>query len=142
MKPIFFLILFASLTTGQEPRTSKPIAVQDGSESAAPIKLTTKELMSRITHCVTTVLPGQVDAKGQVAFEVLIDRLGHVETTKALTGHPITRSSAKKAVERWQFKPMTVNGISRPMSGILVVRISWDHEEAKAQCREALANAN
>ena len=51
-----------------------------------------------------------VRAEGPVVVEVLVDEQGNVIYAKALSGHPLLRSSAENAARAAKFPPETRNG--------------------------------
>ena len=52
----------------------------------------------------------QIEAKGNVLIDVVIDSNGHVFCTKALLGHPILTKPIQDALRHWTFAPAEVNG--------------------------------
>lgn len=48
--------------------------------------------------------------QGDVIIHVLIDKKGHVDKVKALTGHPLLINAALAAARQWQYEPFYQDG--------------------------------
>lgn len=55
--------------------------------------------MARIAHI-----------QGDVIFDVLIDKQGHISNIRAVQGHPILIQSGMDAVKQWAYQPFLLNG--------------------------------
>jgi TonB family protein len=68
---------------------------------------------SKILHKVMPQYsPEAADAHvhGTVKINVMIDKDGHVERIKLLSGHPLLAPAAMQAVRQWTFEPTQVDG--------------------------------
>lgn len=97
-------------------------------------RLSAREMIDHVLTCKTPRLPGNVDAKGTVVIEVLVDATGGVACLRAISGHPIIREAALEAARSWKFKPRILDGTSAPYSGLIAVYVSWDVEEMEKHC--------
>lgn len=61
-----------------------------------------------------------VRASGTVNVQVLIDENGNVISAKAVSGHPLLRSSAEKAARRARFRSTLLSGQPVKVTGVLV----------------------
>ena len=61
----------------------------------------------------------QIDAKGTVLVDVIVDSEGHVFCTKTLVGHPILAKPIQEALRHWTFAPVEVNGKRIGYAGLL-----------------------
>ena len=61
----------------------------------------------------------QIDAKGTVLVDVIVDTEGHVFCTKALVGHPILTKPIQEALRHWTFAPAELNGKRVGYAGVL-----------------------
>ena len=50
--------------------------------------------------------------QGQVVVEAIVGLDGKVKDAKVISGHPLLREAALRAVRSWTFKPATINGIA------------------------------
>jgi len=97
-------------------------------------RLKPREMNQHVVTCKTPRQPGNVDAKGTVVIEVVVNATGDVECVRAISGHPIIRGTALEAARRWKFKPLIVGRADKPYSGFIAVYVSWDAEEMEKHC--------
>jgi protein TonB len=48
--------------------------------------------------------------QGAVALAVVIGKDGHIEQVRVLSGHPLLRRAAQKAVRQWVYRPQYIAG--------------------------------
>jgi protein TonB len=48
--------------------------------------------------------------QGDVIIHVLIDKKGHVDKVRTMTGHPMLVDAAMAAAKQWQYEPFYLNG--------------------------------
>jgi periplasmic protein TonB len=60
-----------------------------------------------------------VNADGQVAVQVTIDENGNVVSAKAVSGHPLLRSSAEQAARRAKFSPTILSNQAVKATGVI-----------------------
>jgi TonB family protein len=97
-------------------------------------RLKPREMNQHVVTCKTPRLSGNVDAKGTVVIEVVVNAAGDVECLRAISGHPIIRGAAVEAAKRWKFKPLIVGRAAKPFWGFIAVYVSWDAEEMDKHC--------
>ncbi len=61
-----------------------------------------------------------IRVSGKVSVEILIDEEGNVEEAKAISGHPLLKSSAKNAALQTKFNPITLSGIPVKVKSLLI----------------------
>ncbi len=61
-----------------------------------------------------------VNASGQVTVQVTIDEEGNVTSAKALSGHPLLRTSAENAARQSRFTPTILSGQPVKVSGTII----------------------
>lgn len=61
-----------------------------------------------------------VRASGAVNVQVLINELGYVVSSKAISGHPLLQSAAVEAAKKSKFKMTLLGGIPVKVNGIIV----------------------
>lgn len=61
----------------------------------------------------------QIDAKGTVLVNVIVDAVGHVFCAKMLVGPPILAKPVQEALRQWTFAPEEVNGKRMGYAGLL-----------------------
>jgi hypothetical protein len=77
-------------------------------------------MRSRATHKQDVdAATKQIDAKGAVMVDVIVDNEGHVFCTKALIGHPILTKPIQEALRYWTFAPARINGRRTGYTGLL-----------------------
>jgi protein TonB len=52
----------------------------------------------------------QAKIQGDVIIHVLIDKKGHVDKVRTMTGHPMLADAAMTAAKQWQYEPFYLNG--------------------------------
>jgi protein TonB len=90
---------------------------------------------TRTVRLISTVLQGkaierrtpnypplarQIHLSGSVSVEVLLTLDGHVETARAISGHPLLVPAAVEAARGWRFEPTLLNGTPVRVSGVIV----------------------
>jgi protein TonB len=61
--------------------------------------------------------------EGVVILEATVGERGRVTDVRALRSHPILETAAMRAVERWRYEPLVVNGEPTPF--VLIVTVSF-----------------
>ncbi len=56
---------------------------------------------------------------GAVAVEIVISTHGHVETARALSGHPLLMQASVEAARGWRFQPTMLNGVPVRVTGVI-----------------------
>lgn len=129
---VIFLSSWSGLALTMQNSCTHPNLLLD--KRGKPVLLTWKETKKRITHCEAAKLPGTFDGKGIIQVKVLIDPEGMPQCVTALSGHPVMKDFATKAVLKWRFKPVEKVGKSVAAFGIVSVRVSWDSSYSKDSC--------
>lgn len=89
--------------------------------SGALIQYKSDEMKSRATHKQDIdAASKQIDAKGFVFVDVLIDDHGRVSCTKVLSGPPVLSTPIEQALRKWSFAPAEMNGQNVGYTGLLV----------------------
>lgn len=136
---IFALLLLFIFGQQSEPVTKicKPRPDQLMNDNGKPVRLSSKEIKSRIVHCEVPKIPGLLDAQAVVATEVLIDPDGKVECARAIS----TSNRPNKVIEiaeetakKWTFKPVEVDGKVGSVYGVIAIHISWKTSEIQKTC--------
>jgi TonB family protein len=65
-------------------------------------------------------LARQIHLSGSVSVEVMLGLDGHVETARAISGHPLLVTAAVDAARGWRFEPTRLNGTPVRVSGVIV----------------------
>jgi TonB family protein len=102
-----------SVETGDEPPPPMP---------ATPVRVSKGVQQGEALVKANPIYPSiakQINASGEVQVEVMIDELGKVIAAKAISGHPVLRSSAEDAARKWVFKPTLLDGKPVKQPGVL-----------------------
>jgi protein TonB len=78
-----------------------------------PIRVAADEMSSRLVVYVAPRYPDEArDARieGVVLLDALIDTAGNVSELRVITGHPLFRDPALRAVEQWVYAPYDFEG--------------------------------
>jgi protein TonB len=62
-------------------------------------------------------------AQGTVILQAVIDEKGNVRELRVLRGHPLLDDAALQAVNKWQFTPTLLNGITVPV--VMTVTVTF-----------------
>lgn len=84
-------------------------------------------LNSRASNLVTPPYPPAaraMGASGEVRVHVLVDENGNVVMARAVSGHPLLKSSAEGAARSSKFYPALINGHPVKMNGVIVYNFS------------------
>jgi TonB family protein len=88
------------------PTLSPPMEIPDGA-------LRTSTMDANLLYRTDPVYPPlalQARIQGIVLVEAIISRDGLVENARVLSGHPLLREAALKAIKQWRYRPAAVNG--------------------------------
>lgn len=99
-------------------------------------RLKPDELKARVVSCAAPRLAGNIDASATVFVEFVVDKDGHTQCARPITGEPIISKPALDALRKWRFKPLLINGNSQPFSGFLPIYVGWNSDEIAANCPE------
>jgi len=91
-------------------------------ERRAVVSTSTAEQLVR--YRAAAVLPPEVEKagiKGEVVVAIEVDEQGAVRRARLISGHPLLRGPALRAVRRYRFAPLEVGG--RPVRWTSVLRI-------------------
>ena len=89
-----------------------PLVQLAGQSGPQVVRKTSEELLSGIVHWQEPEYPAiarAARASGPVVVEVIVDTEGNVVSARAVSGHPLLRTSTVKAARAWRFKPTLVN---------------------------------
>ena len=98
-----------------------PSATPSVSPSATPVNMGI--LNERALSLRTPSYPQvarEMRASGKVEVQVLVDENGNVRTARAVSGHPLLRSSAESAARSSKFNPIRQNGRIVRATGLVV----------------------
>lgn len=99
--------------TGDDPPPPKP---------APPVRVSKGVQQGEALVKANPLYPSiakQINASGEVQVEVTIDETGKVIAARAISGHPVLRSSAEDAARKWVFKPTLLDGKPVKQPGVL-----------------------
>ncbi len=112
-----------SAAAGQTRKTALPCEYSGPlfrDSAGAIVQKKSDEMKARATHKQDLdAATKQIDAKGTVSVNVIVDAEGHVFCTKALVGHPILSKPIQEALRHWTFAPAEVNGKRIGYTGLL-----------------------
>jgi len=83
-----------------DPRNSRP----------ARLRVSQRVMEQSLVHYVKPVIPGDVQAQGDVTLSFWVGTDGAVEKVTALDGHPMLIHAAIEAVKQWRYQPYLLNG--------------------------------
>lgn len=105
------------------PDTRKPIAQTRPDDNRQPLKLTSPVLQGKATVRRLPDYPPlakQIHLEDSVSVEIIIGTDGHVESARAVSGHPLLVTAAVSAAHGWRFEPTLLNGMPVRVTGIIV----------------------
>lgn len=76
-----------------------------------------------------------VKARGSVTVEIEIDKAGTVASSKAVSGHPLLRSSAEQAALSAKFKPTLLKGEPVRVRGVIIYSFGDKPESSRTTPR-------
>jgi TonB family protein len=82
-----------------------------GQPLRGPIRVSPPIAGSYVLHTVNPVLPSGTTRHltGEVIVDVVVDREGHIESAKVVSGHPLLYAAALDAVCQWRFRSYLLN---------------------------------
>ena len=89
-----------------------------------PIRVSSGAVAARLIHRVDPVYPElaiRARLEGLVLLQVLINEEGAVEEVSVISGPPMLRDSAVKAVRQWEYTPTILNGDPVPVRATVTV---------------------
>jgi protein TonB len=92
-------------------------------DTTRPVRLTSTVLQGKAIERRTPNYPPlarQIHLSGSVSVEVMLTLDGHVETARAISGHPLLVTAAVEAARGWRFEPTLLNGTPVRVSGVIV----------------------
>jgi len=117
-----------SSTEPPRETASKDTEVKQRSSGRVRFTIDTRRL--RLTHRVDPVYPAAALAsgiEGEVKIAVLIDKMGNVAHTKALSGNPVLAVASINAIRQWKFEPYFL--LDRRSEVLVVVTVVFGHAE-------------
>ena len=88
--------------------------------AGAIVQKNSDQMKARATHKQDIdAAAKQIDAKGTVLVDVIVDPDGHVFCAKTVVGHPILAKPVQEALRHWTFAPAEVNGKRIGYTGLL-----------------------
>jgi hypothetical protein len=116
-------MFLCSAAAGQTKKTALPCEYSGPllrDSSGAIVKEKSDEMRAGATHKHDVdAATKQIDAKGTVLVDVIVDTEGHVFCAKVLVGHPILAKPIQEALRHWTFAPAEVNGKRIGYTGLL-----------------------
>jgi TonB family protein len=113
----------------KSPALFSPLEVMPGEtddepppKPAAPVRVSKGVVQGEALVKSNPIYPPiakQINASGEVQVEVMIDESGKVISARAISGHPVLRSSAEEAAKKWVFKPTLLDNKAVKQPGIL-----------------------
>lgn len=83
------------------------------------------QLKPQLIRSVAPVYPHmalRARIQGEVLLEVVTDQTGNVKEITAISGHPILKKAAVKAVKQWKYKPYLIDGEPKPVIFYVTIR--------------------
>jgi TonB family protein len=90
------------------------------------VKVDAADQQKRCTYAPRPEYPDeaqQAGIEGSVELRVLIDRDGHVEDVRGISGEQVLVNSAANTVRKWRYKPMMLDG--KPVPVVTTVRLEF-----------------
>jgi Gram-negative bacterial TonB protein C-terminal len=87
-----------------------------------PVRMSSSELTDRVIERQPIERPGTLgrnNLRGVVTIQVVIDKQGRVICAYGVAGHPIAFGPAIKSLQKWTFRPYSVNGKRKAVVGVL-----------------------
>ena len=126
MSPRLFVavtMLLCSAALGQTRKAELPCEYSGQllrDSTGAIVQKKSDQMKARATHKQDVdAATKQIDAKGTLLVDVIVDADGHVFCTKTLVGHPILAKPVQEALRHWTFAPAEVNGKRIGYTGLL-----------------------
>ncbi|MGI8467958.1 MAG: TonB family protein [Pyrinomonadaceae bacterium] len=91
--------------------------------TAPPQNVNVGVMNSRAVSLTTPAYPQSaraVNAAGQVTVQITVDEQGNVTSARAISGHPLLRSSAEAAARQSRFNPVKIGDRAVSATGVLV----------------------
>ena len=104
-----------------DPPKPKP-ATPNVAADKTPLRVTSVVLQGKAIERRTPTYPALAKTAGvqdAVAVEVVISPEGRVESARAISGHPMLRSTAEEAARAWRFQPTSLNGVAVRVTGVI-----------------------
>jgi TonB family protein len=105
------------------PDPPKSVTQTRADDNRQPLRLASTVLQGKAIVRRTPDYPPlgkQIRLEGSVSVEVMIAPDGHVESVRAVSGHPLLASAALAAARGWRFEPTLLNGTPVQVTGIIV----------------------
>jgi len=102
------------------------IFAQPPQQTPKRVRVGGQVMKTRLLHETKPKYPQEAKSagiQGTVRLEVLIGREGNVQETKLLSGHEILAKAAMKAVLKWRYKPILING--KPVEIVTEVDVNF-----------------
>ncbi len=131
---VLLLILLSLLQGDASPAKWDCPKQPDRTSDKQITRLKPKEVTELVVSRKAPVLAGNIDATGTVIVQVLVNERGEVECLAAITGPPVLNVPALEAAKKWTFKPLVVNGIAKPFSGLISLYVGWNADEVEKHC--------
>jgi len=100
--------------TADTAQATSAQAAPDTSQTAIAPKVTlSPNISERVAHSVDPnypLLAKQMKVQGAVVLQALIDKGGHIQNLRVVSGPAILAAAAQEAVKQWRFKPYYLNG--------------------------------
>lgn len=124
MNGTVFLLGVLILSRAAFPQDTPPCDCENA-QTAAIVCLTEKQMSGQVTHI--EILPDRmgnhVNVRGVAVFELMV-KDGRVLNAKAISGHPLAIPRLLESVDKWRFKPLMRDGVTRQTCGRLTVKFS------------------
>jgi TonB family protein len=142
------IVAIGVLTTGSVLCAAEPDSVTKFCPATEPVFfkatgaveiLSDQVLARRAVGCVAPKLPPfarQLRLNGYVRVGVLVNEAGRVTCVHLVSGHPLLIGSAIDAARQWIFRPVTQNGRTVSVYGILAFHYSTDGGKTRS-CLDA-----
>lgn len=104
-----------------EPDTKTPPPAPPKAEKKPPV-ISGGPMTGKATHLpkpTYSAAAKAVGAQGAVAVQILVDETGKVISAKAVSGHPMLRSSAVDAAWKAKFNPTTLSNVPVKVTGVI-----------------------
>jgi protein TonB len=104
------------------PDPPKPKPAAPTKEENKPVRVSSTVLQGKAIERRTPPYPElarQIRLPGEVSVEVIISPEGRVESTRAVSGHPMFVKAALEAAWGWRFQPTLLNGVPVRVTGVI-----------------------
>jgi len=130
-----FWVFAPTSSPGQEAQgaTAQP---QDKTASAVPkrVRVGGQVMAAKLVHKVDPKYPKQAKkdhVSGLVRMEIVVGGDGRVVQMKVVSGDPMLVPAATEAVQKWRYRPMTING--KPVEVVSEVDVNFQLNTPKTQ---------